>query len=100
MSIDGNWSVELEFLRGHARHALCLTQEGNDLRGRYRSQFGEREITGYIDGDHIELRSSVHYEHCGTGYQFSGRIEGDRMEGTLGLGEYWTAKWSATRHEA
>jgi len=31
-------------------------------------------------------------------YAFTGKIEGDKMSGTLSMGEYLGAKWTATRH--
>lgn len=97
MSIDGDWSVDLEFLRGQARHALQLTCANSEVSGRYRTQFGQRDVSGTLDGDQIQLRASVHYEHVGATYLFSGRVDGDRMEGTVALGEYGSARFTATR---
>ena len=31
-------------------------------------------------------------------YSFSGQTSGDRMEGTLEMGEYLGARWTARRH--
>jgi L-seryl-tRNA(Ser) seleniumtransferase len=31
-------------------------------------------------------------------YTFTGKLEGVKISGTLGMGEYLDAKWTATRH--
>ena len=31
-------------------------------------------------------------------YRFTGKLEGDKMSGSLDMGEYLGAKWTATRH--
>jgi hypothetical protein len=98
MNLSGNWTLELEFLLGKASHALWLEQEGDDLRGRFRSQYGEQDINGTLRADAaVQLRSSVHYEACGAPDIFHGRVTGDQMQGELSLGEFWTAGWSARR---
>jgi hypothetical protein len=31
-------------------------------------------------------------------YRFTGKLVGDKMSGELDMGEYLSAKWTATRH--
>lgn len=98
MNLSGNWTLELEFLLGKATHALRLEHEGDDVSGRFRSQYGDSEINGTLSPDGVvQLRSSVHYEACGAPYIFRGRVADDDMHGELSLGEFWSAGWSARR---
>ena len=97
MSLSGDWKVELEFVRGHARHALNLTQEAEQVSGRYRTQFGVQETHGRVEGDRIDLRASIHHQACGATYRFTGQVDGDLIEGDVDLGEYWTARFRAQR---
>ena len=98
MSLRGNWALEVSFVLGTATHSLQLEDDGGQLSGRYRTQYGEQDLSGEVDGDgHVRLRSAVSYQACGAGYAFTGQVSGDRMEGELHLGEYWTASWTAAR---
>jgi hypothetical protein len=99
MNLSGEWQLELKFLVGVASHSLQLEQDGTEVRGRYRSQYGEQDITGSVSDDGtIDLRTGVHYQACGAGYTFQGRVDSDTMTGQVDLGEYWTASWRAQRH--
>jgi L-seryl-tRNA(Ser) seleniumtransferase len=98
MSVSGDWRLDLRFLMGEASHSLHLEQDGDGVSGRYRSQYGEQDISGSLSADgSVRLRTWVHYQACGAGYTFTGRIDGDRMEGEVDLGEYWRGNWSAER---
>ncbi|HJP30890.1 MAG TPA: hypothetical protein QGF95_10085 [Candidatus Latescibacteria bacterium] len=98
MDLSGEWQLELKFLLGEASYQLSLDQADGGVSGRYRSQYGEQDISGSVGADGaVQLRTGVHYQACGAGYTFTGRIDGDRMTGEVDLGEYWKASWSATR---
>jgi hypothetical protein len=98
MDLSGDWRLEVTFLRGTASHSLHLEQEGERVRGRYRTQYGEQDIAGHVDGDGtVHLRSSVHHEACGAPYLFTGTAQDACLAGDLALGEYWTARWRAER---
>ena len=95
--LSGSWEVRLEFLLGEARHAMHLGQEGEELKGRYRSQFGEQQVQGRVCGDEVEMRVGIGYQACGASYGFVGKLAGDVMKGEVDLGEYWTAQWEAKK---
>ena len=96
-ALDGDWQVDIEFLYGRARHAVHLVQTGNDLTGRYRSQYGEHEVSGHVDGDHVELCVSIHHQHVGARYGFEGELADGAISGAVDLGEYWSGTWTAAR---
>ena len=96
-ALDGDWLIDIEFPYGRARHAVHLEQNGRDLTGRYRSQYGEYEVGGQVDGDHVELGVSIHHQHVGTRYGFSGELVNGAIIGAVDLGEYWSGAWRATR---
>ena len=57
-----------------------------------------REITGTIDGDTVRIRSAVGEQHGDAiSLTFTGKIAGNDMAGTLDMGEYLGASWTATR---
>lgn len=97
--LSGSWVFEIDFLRGQARHAAELAQDGQVVRGTYRTQYDTQAVTGRVADGEVRLNTAVHYQHCGAGYAFSGQVHAAGMEGTLALGEYWTARWRARRVE-
>jgi L-seryl-tRNA(Ser) seleniumtransferase len=47
----------------------------------------------------VRISSNIGEVHgAAMSYRFTGKLEGDRMSGSLDMGEYLGAKWSATRH--
>ena len=90
---------DLAYAASASTHALNLRQRGNDLDGAHRGDFLSRDLTGTIDGDSVRIRSFLG-EQSGDSiaYTFTGKVTGDEMSGTLDMGEYLGAKWSATRH--
>ena len=99
--LGGAWTVSIQFAAARATHALLLTQRGNDLVGFHQGEFVTREISGTIDGDAVRIRSAYGEQHGDSvNLTFSGRVSGDQMTGTLDMGEYLGATWTAARRAA
>ena len=99
VNVTGSWTIHLRFLRGEARHAVTLEQDGDLLSGRVRGQFSTSDVQGTVRGTEIEMRAVLRHEASSVSYTYTGKVEGDAMRGTAGLGEYWTAEWTARRVE-
>ena len=57
-----------------------------------------RDLAGTISGSEVRLRSSYGGQTGDSlSFAFTGKVSADRMEGTLDMGEYLNAQWSATR---
>jgi L-seryl-tRNA(Ser) seleniumtransferase len=99
--LSGQWDVKVEYAAGTSTHGLSLRQRGNEVDGAHRGDFLTRDVTGTIDGDAVRLRSAIG-EQSGdaVSYTFTGTVSGDEMSGTLDLGEYLGAKWTAHRRAA
>ena len=99
--LAGQWSVSIQFAAARSTHTLLLTQRGNDLGGFHQGEFMTREITGTIDGDSVRIRSAYGEQHGdAVNLTFSGKVAADQMSGTLEMGEYLGATWTATRRAA
>jgi L-seryl-tRNA(Ser) seleniumtransferase len=98
--LSGRWNVRIEFLAGASTHILHLKQIGNRVEGAHQGDFVSRDLSGTIDGDRVQLASS-YSERNGDAlnFRFTGSVSGNEMAGALDMGEYLTAKWTATRHE-
>lgn len=98
-SINGHWDVTVEFLSSTGQHSLYLEQDGNWIQGTHHSDFSAQEIMGMVEGDQIKMRSNVRIPGSGVTYLFSGTATDDSMSGSIYLGEYLTAKFTAKRAE-
>ncbi len=98
-NITGHWEVEMEFFTSRSTHYLFLEQEGNWINGTHQSDFAAQEIVGMIEGDEVKLRSDYRATGDHITYWFSGKVEGGMFSGSVFLGEYLTAKFSAKRTE-
>lgn len=98
--IAGRWNVSVQYESGSAEHKLFLNTNGNKVSGTHIGWAFEGELTGSIDSDRVELRSSLPVGGQRLTYEFSGRAAGDTMSGDLDLGEYGRARWTAQRHNA
>jgi L-seryl-tRNA(Ser) seleniumtransferase len=95
--LSGNWDVHIEYAAGASDHGLTLRQRGNDVDGSHRGDFVSRDLAGTIDGDAVRLRSAYGGGGDSINYAFTGTVKGDEMAGTLEMGEYLGAKWTARR---
>ena len=100
--LSGVWDVHIDFEASSGEHSVSLQQQGGRLQGIHRGEFVARDLTGTIDGDVVQLRSSLPERAIGNAlsFTFNGKVEGDRMSGDLDMGEYLSARWSARRHGA
>jgi L-seryl-tRNA(Ser) seleniumtransferase len=96
--LSGQWDVHIEYAAGASDHALSLRQRGNEIDGAHRGDFVSRDLAGTIEGDTVKLRSNYGESHGDAlNYNFAGKVTGDQMAGTLVMGEYLGARWTARR---
>ena len=90
--------MHIEYAAGASDHGLSLRQRGNEIDGAHRGDFVSRDLVGTIEGDTVKLRSNYGESHGDAlNYNFSGKVTGDQMAGTLEMGEYLGARWTARR---
>jgi L-seryl-tRNA(Ser) seleniumtransferase len=96
--VSGRWDVQIAYAASSSTHALSLRQRGSVLEGWHRGDFIPRDVTGSIDGSAVRIRSAFGEE---TGdaiaLTFTGTVSGDEMSGSLDMGEYLAATWTARR---
>jgi uncharacterized pyridoxal phosphate-dependent enzyme len=99
--LSGQWDVRIQFAAAASTHTLHLTQRGNDLAGFHQGEFMTRGISGTLDGDSVRIRSAYGEQHGDSvNLTFSGKVTGEEMAGSLDMGEYLGATWTATRRVA
>ena len=97
-NVSGRWDVTIRYTASTGTHALHLQQTGNRLEGIHQGDFLTRDISGTISADTVRLASNVSERHGDAlTYRFTGTVTGGTMEGSLDMGEYLAATWTARR---
>ena len=92
--------MRIDYLASASTHTLHLKQTGSRIEGTHQGDFVARDLSGTIDGDRMQLSSSYTERHGDSlSFRFTGAVAGDTMTGTLDMGEYLAAKWTAKRHD-
>lgn len=97
VDISGKWDLIINYPSSRSRHRLSLSQDGNWVEGSHVSEFSTQDITGVVEADQVKLRSAVSQPGDSVPFLFSGKLSGDTMSGSIHLGEYLTATFSADR---
>ena len=96
---SGHWKVDIQFAAGSSTHTVDLLQTGNRLQGTHQGDFVARELVGTIDGDSVTFATEpAEFHGDNLAFVFSGSLTGDTMSGSIDMGEYLTARWTARRH--
>jgi D-glucosaminate-6-phosphate ammonia-lyase len=95
--IGGHWDLTVLYFSSTSRHQLFIQQEGNWIEGSHTSDFSSQEIVGMVEGDQIKLQSTMHQPGNSIPFLFSGAVSGESISGSIFLGEYLTAKFTAKR---
>jgi uncharacterized pyridoxal phosphate-dependent enzyme len=98
VNVAGVWDVTLRFNYGTASHRVALEQDGAKLVGTHEGEFASGDLSGTVAGAGVRFQSSLPTDGTRVSFQFEGSVEGGKMSGTVGLGEYGDAKWTAERH--
>jgi L-seryl-tRNA(Ser) seleniumtransferase len=97
-NLAGRWEIEIQYTASSSTHMLHLQQNGNRIEGVHQGNFLTRDIAGTINGDTVSIASTVSERHGDAlTYRFSGTVRGEAMSGTLDMGEYLAATWTARR---
>lgn len=96
-NVGGRWDVTMEFFSGNSIHQFTLEQDGNWIQGTHVSDFAQQDVVGMIEGNDIKLRSNYRTPGDGITYMFSGVLKGSEFSGSVYMGEYLTASFTARK---
>ena len=96
-NLSGSWEATIEFFSSNSKHILFLEQDGNWIKGSHKGDFSVRELTGTIEGNNVKLKSVDRHPADSITFIFSGVVSGDSITGSIYMGEYRTANFTAKR---
>ncbi len=80
--IAGNWELEVVTSNGAGYPILDLKQDGQKISGTYTGQLGSSDVSGKIKGSDFK----VSFETNGQFVVCSGKVEGNKISGTVDMG--------------
>lgn len=95
--VRGMWEAELKFKVGSARHSFYLDPSSNKISGQYTGRLVKGRLHGHIDGNKVQFSTSGRIEGTTLHYTYTGTFDGSTMSGSVDLGEYGKASFTATR---
>jgi D-glucosaminate-6-phosphate ammonia-lyase len=97
--VDGQWKLNIRYFCGASDHQLVFEQKDRDLVGTHRGDVLSGELRGSVDGPEVRFRSRHRYEGTSLEYDFLGKLENDKLTGTVQMGEYGSAEFTAERFQ-
>src|SRR5208283_1929481 len=82
VEISGEWELRLDFLQGDRVHRVSIEQLGQELAGHQRSTGFEGPVSGWVEGDQVQLFFAARYEATTISYLFDGEVRDGKMSGT------------------
>jgi seryl-tRNA(Sec) selenium transferase len=96
-AVNGAWTVTVNYPRGEGAHRFTLEQAGGEITGQHRGEIYNGAMRGTVRAGMVELRSSFQTPCNTVNWTFRGQASGNRMSGTVEMGEYGPATWTAVR---
>jgi hypothetical protein len=96
-SLAGNWAVTIQYLHGQGEQKLAIEQSGGMLSGMQHGELYSGTLEGQVHGDHVEMRTMMRVPGNPIRWVFAGTANGNRISGTVDMGEYGPATFTAVR---
>jgi hypothetical protein len=96
-NVTGAWAFTVETQAGSGSPSFTFKQDGENLTGMYKGQFGEAPLTGTVKGSDIKFTVKVNAQGQDITITYSGKIDGNSMKGTASFGEMGEGTWTAKR---
>lgn len=99
-TVAGEWDGAFETPGGDRPFKLVLKVEGEKLTGTAKRSTGDVPIQGTVKGKEIAFSYTISYNGNDLTMTFTGKIDGDSMNGTVSFGGNADAPWAAKRAPA
>jgi len=99
-NISGVWNFAVETSQGSGSPTFTFKQDGENLTGTYKGQFGEAPLTGTVKGADVKFTVKVDAQGQALTITYAGKIDGkDSMKGTASFGEMGEGTWTGKRKQ-
>src|SRR5262245_15686314 len=99
-NLTGDWDMTIQSPQGTNTVKVTLTQDGETVSGRVKSQLGELPVTGALTGDDLKIAFTLPIQGQSIDIVMTGKVEGPILAGKVQFGDFGEGDWTATRAEA
>ncbi|HEY4366325.1 MAG TPA: hypothetical protein VGN07_03765 [Steroidobacteraceae bacterium] len=96
-NVSGAWTMTVESPIGTRDSNAEFSQAGERLSGRVVSRRGEVPINGTVKGDDVAFGMNVNMRGQSLQIDYTGKVAGDAMSGTVKFGDFGDGKWTAKK---
>ena len=96
-AVAGDWVIAVQYQRGEGQQRFSITQDDFTISGRHKGEIYGGRLRGEVRGNKVEIRSNMVVPGNGISWTFTGTVDGNRMAGTVDMGEYGPATFTAVR---
>jgi len=100
IDLTGDWDLTIQSPQGTNTVRVTLTQDGETVSGRVRSQIGELSVTGALTGVDLKIAFTLPIQGQSIDIVMTGKVEGPTLAGKVQFGGFGEGDWTATRAEA
>ena len=100
INLTGDWDMTIESPQGTNTVKVTLTQDGENVSGLFKSQFGELPVTGALTGVDLNIAFSLPIQGQSVDIVMTGKVEGPTLAGKVQFGGFGEGDWTAKRAEA
>jgi opacity protein-like surface antigen len=97
IDVSGTWNFEIDIAGNQGTPVFTFKQDGEKLTGKYKGQFGEKDIVGKIKGNEIEFSFEIQDDAKAV---YTGTIEKDTMKGKANYADQASGEWTAKKAPA
>jgi len=72
--ISGTWNTEFDSQVGKQTYTYTFKVEGGTLTGHSKSNLGESDLTGTVDGDKVTFVENLNYQGTALAITYTGQI--------------------------
>ena len=96
--ISGTWTTEFDSQVGKQTYTYTIKVEGGTLTGHAKSNLGEGDITGTVDGDKVTFVENLNYQGTALAITYTGQIvSADEIRFKRDVGGQGGEEFTATR---
>jgi hypothetical protein len=97
MSADGSWNVTMNTPMGAQKATLVLATAGDKLTGQMKGAQGTLELNdGKVNGETLTWSANM-TQPMPIKLEFTGKVTGDKIAGSVKLGAFGNASFEGTR---
>lgn len=98
-SLTGEWVFTVESPNGTGTRQVTLVQEGDSLSGTIASSRAAGDITGWIEGDNVTIRTELMMETGAFTVFYTATRSGETLTGDVDFGDYGVGTFTGRRVE-